>query len=125
MRRDVEQRARAEQRGVHRRRRRSTRRRAGRTRACENSNSSSSIASTTAASGVPKVADMPAAAPHARRILRSDGVTRMSLADERAERAAGDDDRAFGAERSAGADGDRRRQRLGDARSAVRSGSAW
>ncbi len=37
----------------------------------ENSNSSSSIASTTAASGAPNVAAMPAAAPHASRILRS------------------------------------------------------
>ena len=45
---------------------------------CENSKSSSSIASTTAASGAPNVADMPAAAPHASRILRSDGVTRIS-----------------------------------------------
>ena len=37
------------------------------------------------------------------------------LAEQRAERPAGDDDRALGAERAAGADGDRRRQRLGDA----------
>ena len=37
----------------------------------ENSNSSSSIASTTAASGVPNVAAMPAAAPLASSILRS------------------------------------------------------
>ena len=33
------------------------------------------MASTTAASGAPNVADMPAAAPAARRILRSEGVT--------------------------------------------------
>ena len=44
----------------------------------ENSKSSNSIASTTAASGVPNVADMPAAAPHASRILRSEGVTRIA-----------------------------------------------
>ena len=37
----------------------------------ENSNSSSSMARTTAASGVPNVAAMPAAAPQASRILRS------------------------------------------------------
>ena len=41
----------------------------------ENSNRSSSIASTTEASGAPKVADMPAAAPQASRILRSAGET--------------------------------------------------
>ncbi len=41
----------------------------------ENSNSSSSMASTTEASGAPKVADMPAAAPQASRILRSAGET--------------------------------------------------
>ena len=39
----------------------------------ENSKRSSSIARITAASGAPNVADMPAAAPHASRILRSDG----------------------------------------------------
>ena len=44
----------------------------------ENSNSNSSIASTTAASGVPNVAAMPAAAPHASRILRSLAETWMS-----------------------------------------------
>ena len=44
----------------------------------ENSNSRSSIASTTAASGVPNVAAMPAAAPHASRILRSLAETWMS-----------------------------------------------
>ncbi len=44
----------------------------------EYSNSRSSIASTTAASGAPNVAAIPAAAPHASRILRSDGVTRIS-----------------------------------------------
>ena len=36
------------------------------------------MASTTAASGAPNVADMPAAAPAASRILRSDGETRMT-----------------------------------------------
>ena len=41
----------------------------------ENSNSSSSIARITAANGVPKVAAIPAAAPHARRIFRSAGET--------------------------------------------------
>ena len=44
----------------------------------ENSNSRSSIASTTAASGVPNVAAMPAAAPHASKILRSLAETWMS-----------------------------------------------
>ena len=71
------------------------------------------MARTTAASGVPNVAAMPPAAPHASRILRSDGDTGQHLADEGAEGAAGDDDRTLGAERAAGADGDRRRQRLG------------
>ena len=80
----------------------------------ENSNSSSSMASTTAASGEPNVAAMPAAAPHARRILRSFGDTCDELAEQRAQRAAGDDDGALGAERAAGADGDRGGQRLGD-----------
>jgi hypothetical protein len=41
----------------------------------ENSKSKSSIASTTEASGAPKVAAMPAAAPEASRILRSLGDT--------------------------------------------------
>src|SRR5437763_248936 len=39
----------------------------------ENSNSSNSMASTTDASGAPNVAAMPAAAPAASKILRSDG----------------------------------------------------
>ncbi len=41
----------------------------------ENSKRRSSIARTTEASGAPKVADMPAAAPQARRIFRSAGET--------------------------------------------------
>src|SRR5438105_1477384 len=41
----------------------------------ENSNSNSSIARMTAASGVPNVAAIPAAAPHASKIFRSDGDT--------------------------------------------------
>ena len=73
----------------------------------ENSKSSSSIASTTAASGAPKVAAIPAAAPQASRILRSLGRDVERLAEQGPERAAGDDDRALGAERAAGADGDR------------------
>src|SRR5262249_58158267 len=36
------------------------------------------------------------------------------LTDERSERAAGHDDRSLGAERTAGADGDGRRRRLGN-----------
>ena len=44
----------------------------------ENSNRSSSTASTTAAIGAPKVAAMPAAAPLASRIFRSDGETGRS-----------------------------------------------
>ena len=66
----------------------------------------------------------PAAAPQASRILRSDGETWSTWPSERAERAAGDDDRPLGAERAAGADGDRGRQRLGDAPCAARCGSA-
>ena len=44
----------------------------------ENSKRRSSIASTTAARGAPNVAAMPAAAPAASRIFRSDGETRMT-----------------------------------------------
>jgi hypothetical protein len=44
----------------------------------ENSNSRSSTASTTDASGAPNTADIPAAAPHASRILRSEGDTLMT-----------------------------------------------
>ena len=44
----------------------------------ENSNSSSSSASTTEASGAPNVAAIPAAAPQASRIFRSDGETRIT-----------------------------------------------
>src|SRR5581483_8885654 len=69
----------------------------------ENSNNSSSMASTTEASGVPKVAAMPPAAPQARRIFRSEG-------------AAGHDDRPLGPEGPARPDGDGRRQRLGEGR---------
>ena len=39
-------------------------------------------------------------------------VVLSNLADQRSERAAGGDDRAFGAERAAGADGDGGRERL-------------
>src|SRR5438132_971639 len=44
----------------------------------ENSKSSSSMASMTEARGAPKVADMPAAAPLARRIFRSEGETSIT-----------------------------------------------
>ncbi len=44
----------------------------------ENSNRRSSTASTTDASGAPNTAAIPAAAPHASRILRSDGDTLMT-----------------------------------------------
>ena len=47
----------------------------GRNALAENSNNSSSTASTTEASGAPNVAAMPAAAPAASRILRSDAET--------------------------------------------------
>ena len=57
--------------------------------------------------------------------LALDGRHRDHLPDERPERAARDDDRAFGAERSAGADRDRGRQRLGHRGREARSGSAW
>ena len=76
------------------------------------SNSSSSTASSTAATGVPKIAVMPAAAPATSSVLRSAVDQMEELREQRAERAAGHDDRAFRAERAAGADRDRRRQRL-------------
>ena len=78
------------------------------------SNSSSSTASSTAATGVPKVAVMPPAAPAASSVLRSAAVRLKDLGDDGAEGAAGHDDRSLGAERAAGADGDRGRQRLED-----------
>ena len=58
------------------------------------------------------IADMPAAAPATSSVLRSALVRWKQLREQRAERAAGHDDRPFGAERSADADRDRRRQRL-------------
>ena len=69
-----------------------------------NSNSNSSIASSTAETGLPNVAAMPAAAPAASSVLRSAAVVVHQLSEQRAERAAGGDDRSFGAERSARAD---------------------
>ena len=71
------------------------------------SNSSSSMASSTADTGLPNVAAMPAAAPAASSVLRSTAVVDHDLPDQRAERPAGGDDRPLGAERPAGADGDR------------------
>ena len=76
------------------------------------SNSSSSTASSTAAIGVPNVADIPPAAPATSSVLRSAAVRWKSLGDQRAERAAGHDDRPLGAERPARADRDGRRERL-------------
>ena len=76
------------------------------------SNSSSSTASITAASGVLKVAAMPAAAPATSSVLRSSARQVQELREQRAHRAAGHDDRPLGAERAAGADRDRRRERL-------------
>ena len=55
---------------------------------------------------------MPAAAPAASSVLRSSAVTVQHLPEQRAERAAGGDDGPLRAERPAGADGDRRRERL-------------
>src|SRR5437899_1843052 len=80
----------------------------------ENSNRSSSIASTTAASGVPNVAAIPAARPARQEDLALGGGHADQLADQGAEGATGDDDRALGAERPAGADRDRGRCGLGD-----------
>ena len=54
----------------------------------------------------------PPAAPATSSVLRSAEVRWKSWANERAERAARHDDRPFGAERAAGADGDGRRERL-------------
>ena len=51
------------------------------------------------------------------------GGRRSDLADERAERAAGGDDRPLGAERTAGADRDRRRERLQEREPRAGSGS--
>ena len=76
------------------------------------SKSSSSTASSTAETGLPKVAAMPAAAPAASSVLRSSAVVVEDLPEQRAERAAGGDDGPLGAERAAGADGDGRRERL-------------
>ena len=70
------------------------------------SNSSSSTASSTAATGVAKMAAMPPAAPATSSVLRSADGEMEELREQRAEGAAGHDDRAFGAERAAGADGD-------------------
>ena len=53
------------------------------------------MARTTAASGAPNVADMPAAAPQARRILRSAGETRTTWPSSDPMAPAGDDDRAL------------------------------
>ena len=78
------------------------------------SKSSSSTASSTAATGVPKMAVMPPAAPATSSVLRSAAGEVEALGEERADRAAGHDDRAFGAERAAGADGDGGRERLED-----------
>ena len=87
------------------------------------SNSSSSTASSTAATGVPNTAVMPATAPATSSVLRSAPVRWKYWRDQRADRAAGHDDRAFGAERAAAADRDARRQRLEHARPWATSGS--
>ena len=75
------------------------------------SNSSNSTASMIAAIGVPNTVVMPAAAPATSSVLRS-AADRQHLRDQRADGAAGHDDRTFGAEWPAGADRDRRRQWL-------------
>ena len=72
------------------------------------------MASTTAASGEPKVAAIPAAAPLASRILRWLGETRTTWPMSEPMAPPGDDDRALRAEGATGADGHRRRERLGD-----------
>ena len=71
-----------------------------------NSNSSNSTASNTPDTGLPKVADMPAAAPAARRIFSLVSSRRKKLADERANRSSGDDDWALGAKGTPSTDGD-------------------
>ena len=71
------------------------------------SNSNSSTASRIAATGVPKVALMPAAAPATSSVLRSAFGEVEQLREQRADRPARHDDRSLGAERTAGADGDR------------------
>src|SRR3954468_23521913 len=82
------------------------------------SNSSNSTASSTAAIGVPNTAVMPAAAPAtnnafaraagSHQLLRPPRGNVEQLREQGADGAAGHDDRSLGAERSAGADGDRR-----------------
>ena len=76
------------------------------------SNSSNSTASMIEANGVPKMPVMPAVAPATSKVLRSAALKLEQLREQRADRAAGHDDRAFGAERAAAADRHRRRQRL-------------
>ena len=76
------------------------------------SKSSSSTASSTAETGLPKVAAMPAAAPAASNVLRSVGGGAQHWPSSEPERAAGGDDGPLGAEGPAGADGDRGRKGL-------------
>ena len=72
------------------------------------------MARMTPAIGVLKVADMPAAAPQASRTFLSEAVVVEDLANQRSQRTTGLDDRSLSAERAAGADGNRGRQRLQD-----------
>ena len=76
------------------------------------SKSNSSTASITEASGALKVAAIPAAAPADQQGLALVGAQVQVLGEDRADRAAGHDDRPLGAERAAGADADRGRDRL-------------
>ena len=76
------------------------------------SNSSSSTASMIEANGVPKMPVIPAVAPATSSVFRSAALKSEQLREQRADRAAGHDDRPFGAERSAAADRDRRGQGL-------------
>ena len=76
------------------------------------SKSRSSIASRTALTGLPNVADMPAAAPAASSVLRSSADTRSTWPTNEPSAPAGRDDGSLRAEGAAGTDRDRRRERL-------------
>ena len=67
-----------------------------------------------AATGVPNTALIPAAAPATSRLSSLSGSQVEELADDRADGAAGQDDRALGTERAAGPDADGARDRLQD-----------
>ena len=76
------------------------------------SKSNNSTASSTAAMGVANVAAMPAGAPGDQKRLSFRRRQMEKLRDDRSDRAAGHDDRPFGAERTTRSDRDRRRKRF-------------